>query len=889
MIGRTLEHYRIEAKLGEGGMGIVYKAHDPRLNRPVAIKVLPDAQLQDATAKQRFIHEAKAASALNHPGIVTIYDIRRDGDTDFIVMEFINGRTLDAIMPVNGMRVDQLLRYAIQIADALAAAHASGIIHRDLKPSNVMETQEGRIKVLDFGLAKLLERGERSSHATTVAAALTEAHSVLGTAAYMSPEQAEGRVLDARSDIFSVGIMLYEMATGVRPFIGESRLSLLAKTVGVEPPPPSARVPSIPLDLDKTILRCLRKEPNRRYQTMADLKVALEDIAEETTTTRPTRAGDASPAKWRWMSVVGVLAVLAAAYAVWQRPTEIEPVPLKITSLTTLAGPELYPSLSPDGSHVAYTWPGRKQDNTDVYVQQIGAGDPLRVTTDPRHDYNPMWSPDGRWIAFLRGDAPTPLATSVRELRVVAPLGGPERLVASLRVQELTENPAYVTWCADSSCVIVSDSLGEQKPDALFAISIETGEKQQLTDPQPPVLADSNPALSPDGSTLLFIRRTTWSAGELHTVTLAPKTTKVAEPRHLAVPGVKIDSATWLSNSQVLFATPVLSGTTNLWRVPVDGGAPARLAYTGEDGTMPTVARGQSPSFSRMVYVRKLIDDDIWQMTTTAAGRPPTSPPTPAIRSTKQDLHPQLSPDGNRLAYTSTRSGFWEIWVSDVDGANAMQLTDLRAPTGTGVPHWSPDGQAIVFASDAEGQFDIFVVPVGGGKVRNLTAHPAFDHVPAFSRDGKWVYFSSSRSGPFQIWRMPAAGGEPLQVTKDGGFFSQDSTNGGDLYFMPTAGVGAVTPIWRMAASGGPAVKVLDGAVNGAFAVVSRGIYFLDLAGGVRLQFYDFATRRATVVVRDLGPGAEMGGVHASADGRTILFVRRESAVDDLILVDNFR
>ena len=871
-------------------MGIVYKAHDPRLNRPVAIKVLPAAQVQDATAKQRFIHEAKAASALNHPGIVTIHDIRRDGDTDFIVMEFIAGQTLDALMPVNGMRVDQLLRYAIQIADALAAAHASGIIHRDLKPSNVMETQEGRIKVLDFGLAKLLERGDRSSNATTVAAPFTEAHLLLGTAAYMSPEQAEGRTLDARSDIFSVGIMLYEMATGVRPFAGESPLSLLAKTVGEEPTPPSARVPSIPLDLEKTILRCLRKESNRRYQTMADLKVALEDIAEETTTTRRKRAaGVASPATWRWMSGVGLLAVLAAAYAVWQQQSTIELAPLKVISLTTFAGPELYPSLSPDGNHVAFTWSGHKQDNTDIYVQQIGAGDPLRVTTDPHHDYNPVWSPDGRWIAFLRGDAPTPLATSVRELRLVAPLGGPERMVASLRVQELTEHPAYLTWCADSSCVIVSDSLGERKPDALFAISIDTGEKRQLTDPQPPVLADSNPALSLDGSTLLFIRRMTWSSGELHTVSLAPRMTVAAEPRHIAVPGVKIDTATWLPNSEILFSTPVLSGTTNLWRVPGIGGAPTRLAYTGEDGTMPTVAPGQSQSSSRIVYVRRLIDDNIWQMTTTAAGLPPGSPPTAAIRSTKQDIHPQLSPDGKRLAYTSTRSGFWEIWVSDLDGANAVQLTYMRAPTGTGVPHWSPDGHVIVFASDAEGQFDIFVVPVAGGKVRNLTTHPAFDHVPAFSRDGKWVYFSSSRSGPFQIWRMPAAGGEPVQVTKDGGFFSQDSSNGADLYFMPTAGVGAITSIWRMPTSGGQAVKMIDGAVNGAFAVVTRGIYFLDLAAGVRIQFYDFATRRATVVARDLGLGAEMGGFHASADGRTILFVRRESAVDDLMLVENFR
>ena len=291
-----------------------------------------------------------------------------------------------------------------------------------------------------------------------------------------------------------------------------------------------------------------------------------------------------------------------------------------------------------------------------------------------------------------------------------------------------------------------------------------------------------------------------------------------------------------------------------------------------------------------MVYVRRLIDDNIWQLTTTADTLPAASPPTSAIRSTKQDLHPRLSPDGKRLAYTSTRSGFWEIWVSDLDGGNAVQLTDLKAPTGTGVPYWSPDGEVIAFASDAPGQFDVFVVPASGGRVRNLTSNPAFDHVPAFSSDGRWLYFSSSRGGSFQIWRIPAAGGDPVQITNEGGFASQESANGADVYFTATAAVGGTTPIWRMPASGGQAVKVIDGAVNGAFAVVTRGLYFLDMAGGgVRLQFYDFATRRAAIVARDLGPGAEIGGFHASADGRTIFFVRRESALDDLVLVENFR
>ena len=274
MIGRTLEHYRIESKLGQGGMGVVYRAHDARLNRPVAIKILPPEKLPDPTTKQRFVREAKAASALHHPGIVTIHDICSDAGVDFIVMEWIDGKTLAEVIPSKGMRAVQALRYGVQMADALAAAHGAGILHRDLKPSNVMITHEGRIKILDFGLAKILESSDASSDATTVAAPLTEERTLVGTTAYMSPEQAEGRKLDARADIFSFGTVLYEMTTGQRPFTGDSSLSVLTRILNEDPKPPADINASIPPELEKTILRCLRKDPGRRYQTMADLKVA---------------------------------------------------------------------------------------------------------------------------------------------------------------------------------------------------------------------------------------------------------------------------------------------------------------------------------------------------------------------------------------------------------------------------------------------------------------------------------------------------------------------------------------------------------------------------------------------------------------------------------------
>jgi eukaryotic-like serine/threonine-protein kinase len=282
MIGRLLDRYTIESKLGEGGMGVVYKALDTRLGRAVAIKTLSRDKMADPVRKQRFVQEARAASALNHPAIVTIHDISSDAGIDFIVMEYVAGETLDFTISGQSLPPGQALRYAVQIADALAKAHEAGIIHRDLKPSNVMVTREGLVKILDFGLAKLLEPPSSSGEATSKRAATSTDDGVLiGTAAYMSPEQAQRRKLDGRSDIFSFGSLLYEMVTGRAPFSGNSLVSILKKIVTEDPAPPSSIAKTITPELESTILRCLRKDPLDRYQTVIDLKVALENASPE--------------------------------------------------------------------------------------------------------------------------------------------------------------------------------------------------------------------------------------------------------------------------------------------------------------------------------------------------------------------------------------------------------------------------------------------------------------------------------------------------------------------------------------------------------------------------------------------------------------------------------
>ena len=301
MLGQTLGHYRIEAKLGEGGMGVVYRAFDTHLDRQVAIKILRADATASPERRRRFQWEAKSASALNHPNIVQIYDINSSGGTDYIAMEFVDGKTLDRLIGEHGLVLSDTLKYAIQVADALARAHAAQIVHRDLKPANIIVSEDGRVKLLDFGLAKLTETtfaaGVDSEAGTATITARdgvqTEEGTILGTVAYMSPEQAEGKKVDARSDIFSFGSVLYEMATGRRPFEGGNKISTLSAILNKEPPPLAEVAPAVPAELEKIISRCLRKDLDRRAQHADDIKVALEELREDSTSGKPSRASQA--------------------------------------------------------------------------------------------------------------------------------------------------------------------------------------------------------------------------------------------------------------------------------------------------------------------------------------------------------------------------------------------------------------------------------------------------------------------------------------------------------------------------------------------------------------------------------------------------------------------
>ncbi len=601
------------------------------------------------------------------------------------------------------------------------------------------------------------------------------------------------------------------------------------------------------------------------------------------------------PVRRRWVAaaflpVVLVLAGTFFAWRAWREPVRTEP--LAAVPLTTLPGVARYPSFSPDGDHVAFTWTGPKQDNPDIYVQQIGSGSPFRLTTDPGNDFNPVWSPNGRWIALLRSQSDV----GRNELRLIPPVGGPERRLAEIRVRGGTGvTPPYLAWCPDSTCLVVTDSPGEGKPDALFVISLATGEKRQLTHPQHPAWGDTNPAVSPDGKWLVFRRMAGLFVGELYQLPLGGGVTAAGEPRRLTLPTLNADYPAWMPDSkEILF-----SAKGSLWRLAVlGGGTPARLPFVGDYGLMPVVSRPQPGLPARLVYVRTFEDGNIWRVETSAPGAAASSPPAVAIASTRYESMPQFSPDGRRVAFTSDRSGTWEIWLCDADGRNAAPLTSMGAVAG--YPHWSPDGERIVFHSSLEGQWDVYMIPAAGGTARNLTNHQATDAFPSFSRDGQRIYFSSTRTEERDqtIWKIPVFGGDVEQVKNIAGVAAQESPDGAYLYYVET--IDRPSALWRAPTSGGVPAKVLDGVILANFVVLTGGIYYIDRPSGeggvhyldapsgeTRLRYVDFATRRSTTVARNLG-NVDIP-LTASRDGRTILYSRLDASVNDLMLVENFR
>ena len=788
MTGQTLSHYQIQEKLGEGGMGVVYRALDTHLNRPVALRLLPADKVSNPERRKRFVQEARAASALNHPHIVTIYDIASHNGNDFIAMEFIQGKTLDQLQHRKSLPLVDTFKYSVQIADALAKAHAAGIVHRDLKPSNIMVTEEGRVKVLDFGLAKLVEPDQPNEDASTrtlqEAAPKTDEGAIVGTAAYMSPEQAEGKKLDGRSDIFSFGSVLYEMSTGRRAFQGETKLSTLSAILREEPKPASELAAAVPRELERIIQRCLRKDPERRYQSMKDVKIALEELKEESDSGQLVAVPQPQrDPRRRWMlaAVVAVVLLGAAGTALWWRPRPTHaPVEWRLRPLTADSGSATTPAVSPDGKFAAYASDRDSNGtNLDLWVQPMSEGsEPIRLTRNPADDLSPSFSPDGGQIAFF----------SSRDgggIYLMPAFGGQERLLvrggryprfspdgrwiayASGTKNYLAESNTYIlpagggsakriaadipwasspVWSPDGQHLLV---LGAPTTNDLPSLefwlvspeggaSVKTGLLSLLRERQVPILNEGLSVFSLDwiGDALFF-----GSGSSIWTIGFKNGSPKPAELRKLA------SSTTQMVNVRGSALKLVFESRTSvfhLWSLPLGlnagkvRGPLQPLTHAGGSQAMPA----SSSDGGRLVYRQTGPNSEELRLRDMSSGKE-------RVLSSGR-ARPKISPDGAKVAYTTGNPPPGPLFLMDSSGGEATKLFDPAG--GVTIYGWSADGKRIVYWDGTPLRFSAFDLDTL--QKSELITHPIYGiHGAELSPDGNWVAF-----------HMPRPGSEPVKI-----------------------------------------------------------------------------------------------------------------------------
>lgn len=723
LAGRTLLHYRVAEKIGEGGMGAVYRAVDTHLDRPVAIKVLPPDKVADAERKARFVQEAKAASALRHPNIVVIHDIASDQGRDFIVMELVEGQPLDQLVGRKGLKLGEALGIAVQIADGLAKAHAAGIVHRDLKPTNVMVTPDGLVKILDFGLAKLAERSEASGAGPTMTLDAdgrprTEEGFIVGTAAYMSPEQAEGQKVDARSDVFSFGSVLYEMLTGHKAFGRDSQMKTLAAVLNEEPKPASSAQFAVPAELERVITRCLRKDPQRRWQTMSDLKVALQDLKEDSESGRllaspPARNGKGRLA-WIAAGAIGIAALALIVKFVVLKPKGL--VEYEIIPLTLDSGFSGFPTLAPRGDLMAYASDRGERGDLDIWVQQTSGGQPLRLTDHPADDwfpsfsadgskiafrserdgggvyvtdalavggeprrvadngFAPKFSPDGQWIVFIV----IPASLEYRHFKtfLVSPKGGQPRPILQGFGFDFIAHGASLVWSPDSRSLLFC-GRPENDPQATdwWVVPIDGGE---------PVRTHSieNLGLSAfvqfpsgwSGTSVYYVAGTTIEGINLFRAEIDPKTRQVKGPAEAVTtgPGMKI-FPTVMADGRIFFTEMIAA--MNAWTVaarPDEGVVSAKAQKLTRDRMQnfgPTVSRdGTKAAFSAFGGA-KASRFEVRTMDL-RSGEETRIP----IQGTRVNQEPKLSHDGALLAYQDTIEGRTRTFVLAPNGAAAREV-----------------------------------------------------------------------------------------------------------------------------------------------------------------------------------------------------------------------